>query len=193
MGNNKEQLSLHDQLILAGIEELNQNGFNSFSVRRIANKCGVSCAAPYKHFSDKQNFIAAIIIYINKKWEERQKMILKKFPCSPVRKQIVEISLEYIRFLVENSQFRSIIMFKYDDFDQKYSSFRNKLSICSYELVSKYCKEVNMPHDIKLRKLFIIRSLIYGAALMFDNGELEYTEENMKMVEFSIEREFDIP
>lgn len=192
MENNKEQLNLHDQLILAGIDELNQHGFSSFSVRRIANKCGVSCAAPYKHFSDKQNFIAAIIMYINGKWEERQKLIIKKYP-SPVRKQIVEISLEYIRFLVENSQFRSIIMFKYDDFDKKYSSFRNKLSILTYELVSRYCREVNMSQDVRHRKIFIIRSLIYGAALMFDNGELEYTEENMKMVAYSIEREFDLP
>ncbi len=192
MENNKEQLSLHDQLILAGIDELNQHGFSSFSVRRIANKCGVSCAAPYKHFSDKQNFIAAIIMYINGKWEERQKLIIKKYP-SPVRKQIVEISLEYIRFLVENSQFRSIIMFKYDDFDKKYSSFRNKLSILTYELVSRYCREVNMSQDVRHRKIFIIRSLIYGAALMFDNGELEYTEKNMKMVAYSIEREFDLP
>ncbi|MPM73554.1 hypothetical protein SDC9_120536 [bioreactor metagenome] len=50
-----------------------------------------------------------------------------------------------------------------------------------------------MPPEIKLRKTFIIRSILYGAALMFDNGELEYTEENMKMVAYSIEREFDLP
>lgn len=192
MANNKEQPNLHDQLIKAGIDELNQHGFNSFSVRRIANKCGVSCAAPYKHFSDKQNFIAAIIMYINTKWDERQKMIIEKYP-SPLKKQIVEISLEYIRFLVENSQFRSIIMFKYDEFDEKYSSFRNKLSLRSYELVSRYCKEVNMPQEARLRKTFIVRSLIYGASLMFDNGELKYTEENMKMVAYTIEREFDLP
>ncbi|MEA4972493.1 MAG: TetR/AcrR family transcriptional regulator [Candidatus Metalachnospira sp.] len=192
MEDNKEQVNLHDQLILAGIEELNQYGIHSFSVRRIANKCGVSCAAPYKHFSDKQNFIAEIIMYINAKWYERQKLIIEKYP-SLIRKQIVEICLEYIRFLLENSQFRSIIMLKYDEFDKKYSSLRNKLSICSYELVSKYAKEVNMPPEIKLRKTFIIRSILYGAALMFDNGELEYTEENMKMVAYSIEREFDLP
>lgn len=192
MENIKEQVNLHDQLILAGIEELNQSGINAFSVRRIANKCGVSCAAPYKHFSDKQNFIAEIIVYINGKWYERQKIIIEKYP-SPIRKQIVEICLEYIRFLLENSQFRSIIMFKYDEFDKKYSSLRNKLSILSYELVSKYCKEVNMPNDIRIRKTFIIRSIMYGAALMFDNGELEYNEKNMKMVANLIEREFDLP
>lgn len=191
MEKNNENLSLHDQLILAGIDELNQYGFHLFSVRRIANKCGVSCAAPYKHFKDKQEFIAEIIKYINGKWAKRQKSVIEKYPDT-TKKQIIEICLEYIRFLLEHSQFRSIIMFKYEDFDKRYSSLRNKLSKLSYELVLKYCNEVGMPAEDRQRKTFIVRSLIYGAALMFDNGELEYTEENMKMVGSAIEREFNL-
>lgn len=50
-----------------------------------------------------------------------------------------------------------------------------------------------MPPEVRHRKLFVVRSLIYGAALMFDNGELEYTEENVQMVARCIDREFDLP
>ena len=46
---------------------------------------------------------------------------------------------------------------------------------------------------MRSEKTYIIRSLIYGAALMFDNGEMEYNEENMNYVKYSIDREFDLP
>ena len=43
------------------------------------------------------------------------------------------------------------------------------------------------------RKLYVVRSLIYGAALMFDNGEMPYTEKAMGYVRYTIDREFDLP
>jgi len=187
-----QQNSLHDQLIQAGLEELNEYGLHGFSVRRIAAKCGVSCAAPYKHFADKHGFIAAIIEYVNTKWTGRQEYVIEKYPF-PVRKQLLEISLEYIRFLVENAYFRTIIMTKDDAFDKVYGSLRSRLTNLSAELINKYCDEVSMPPEVRTRKIFVVRSLIYGAALMFDNGELPYTPQNMAHVAFSIDREFDLP
>jgi len=183
---------LHDHLLLAGIEELNRYGLQNFSVRRVAAKCGVSCAAPYKHFADKQSFVAAILEYFNTKWYERQEIVVRKYP-TPVRKQILEVSLEYIRYLVENSYYRSLIMSKDEEFDRIYGSLRGQLSRLAYQLVNKYCGEVQMPQDVRTRKTFVVRSLIYGAALMFDNGELAYTPENMEHVAYSIDREFDLP
>ena len=41
-----------EALILAGLEELNEYGIQHFSTRRVAKACGMSCAAPYKHFKD---------------------------------------------------------------------------------------------------------------------------------------------
>jgi len=46
--------NLRQDLILAGIEEINTHGANDFSVRRVASACHVSTAAPYKHFKDKK-------------------------------------------------------------------------------------------------------------------------------------------
>ena len=47
-----------------------------FSVRRIAQICGVSCGAPYKHFGDRREFIAAVIEYVNDQWRAEQTKIL---------------------------------------------------------------------------------------------------------------------
>ena len=184
--------NIREKLILAGIQEINAYGLQSFSIRRIANECGVSCAAPYKHFKDRQSFIAAIIEYINKQWLERQQKILKLLP-NDTRKQLVETSLDYVRFLVENPHFRSIIMLKDEEFDSEYKNMRGQISGLSQSLIKSYCEEAGLSANNEKRKTYIVRSLIYGAALMFDNGEMEYNEENMRFVEFSIDREFDLP
>ncbi len=184
--------NVREQLIIAGIQEINKYGLQSFSVRRIANECGVSCAAPYKHFKDRHCFVAAIIEYINKQWGDRQQNILKEIPNN-TRKQLLEVSLDYVRFLVENPHFRSIIMLKDEEFDSEYKNMRGQISELSQSLIKRYCEEAGISKNNEKRKTYIVRSLIYGAALMFDNGEMEYIEENMRFVEFSIDREFDLP
>lgn len=192
MAEDSVHMNVREQLLLAGIQEISQYGIQGFSIRRIAKECGVSCAAPYKHFKDRNSFVAAMIEYINKQWTDRQRKILLDFP-NDTRKQLVAVSLEYVRFLYENPHFRSIIMLKDEEFDSVYKNMRGQLSAISRNLIHQYCEEAHISGDVAERKIYIIRSLIYGAALMFDNGELAYTEDHMKFVEFSIDREFDLP
>ncbi|MDD6188366.1 MAG: TetR/AcrR family transcriptional regulator [Clostridiales bacterium] len=188
MADNTEKTSLREQLIEAGMDELNEYGYQNFSVRRIAAKCSVSCAAPYKHFKDKHSFVAAILEHINTIWTARQETIVKKH-AGDGRRQIVEVCMEYIRFLVEVPYFRSAIMLKDEDFDEEFNRPRGRLSALSRALIDRYCEDNDIPDDIRRAKVYIIRSLIYGAALMFDNGEFEYCDENMEIVRSTIERE----
>ena len=61
--------TLRDRLLIAGTKELGQYGMAEFSLRRVAAACGTSCAAPYKHFKNKEAFILEIIRYIDRQWE----------------------------------------------------------------------------------------------------------------------------
>ena len=182
-----------DRLIQAGLEELNQYGVQHFSTRRVAKVCGVSCAAPYKHFKDTHEFIAEIFGYINRHYDAAQTVLLKQCKDLSSREQLVEVSMHYIRFLTEHTAFRRIIMQNFQECDEEYRVLRGKLSTKTYEVVSQYCEEVHMPEDVRKRKTFIVRAIIYSAALFFDNGELEYNEENMEKVRELLEREFDLP
>ena len=51
---------LKNALIQAGLEILAEEGLGRLSLRRVAKQAGVSHAAPYSHFRDKQALIAAI-------------------------------------------------------------------------------------------------------------------------------------
>ena len=182
-----------EQLILAGLEELNQYGIRNFSTRRVAKNCGISCAAPYKHFQNTQEFIGAILDYVEKMYSAQQKEILVKYAHCDSRTQLLQASLDYIRFLVQYPELRRVIMQNFKDCDEVYHKIRGQFSYQIYKIVSRYCLEVHMPDDVRKRKTFTVRSIIFGAALFFDNGEMEYTQENMDMVASILNREFDLP
>ena len=162
--NRYEEGTMKQLLIQAGIEELGKNGVQNFSLRRVASSCGVSCAAPYRHFKDKEAFLLAVIEYINDLWAWRHEEVLRATP-GDVRQQLIATSMAYIHFLVDHPHVRSIIMMK---------------------------DQVHMPKDVETYKTFVVRSIIYGAALMIDNGEIENCQKSYDYAEMIISREFDI-
>lgn len=160
-----------EELIKAGVEEINRYGVAGFSMRRIAQLCGVSCGAPYKHFGDRKEFIAAIIDDVNAQWHARQAELLAAYE-GDTRKQIVEMSTGYVQFLAENPHLRAILTLKDRDFDNVYHRVRGELSSPTQRLIQRYCQEEQLDEETRQRKVYVVRSLIFGAAIQFDNGEL---------------------
>jgi AcrR family transcriptional regulator len=59
-GSNYHHGDLKNSLISSGLEILTGDGIQGLSLRKVAKKAGVSEAAPYRHFKDKEALIAAI-------------------------------------------------------------------------------------------------------------------------------------
>lgn len=185
--------STRETLILQGLDELRQYGVENFSTRRVAKACGLSCAAPYKHFKDTKEFIGEIFGYVELQFLREQETVLQETAGESIRCQLIALSLAYIRFLTEHPKFRGVVMMLVCDSKEEYRCLRGQLSEVSTRLVDQYCEETRMPPEVRKRKLYLIRSLIYSAALFFVNGELEYSPENLRMVEGLLNREFDLP
>ncbi|MBP3672278.1 MAG: TetR/AcrR family transcriptional regulator [Oscillospiraceae bacterium] len=184
--------NMREVLILAGIDEINAHGVTGFSIRRVAESCHVSCAAPYKHFKDKRDFIAAIIEYVNEQWRIRQQEVLEA--CGDdLRRQIVEVSVNYVRFLMEKPYFRSILMLKDAEFDNIYHKVRGHISSRSQRMEQEFFASVSWDEATKRRKLHLVRAMIFGTVFMFDTGELKYTDEVMDNFRYNVDREFDLP
>lgn len=58
--SNYHHGDLKNALIKAGVQILAKEGVSGLSLRKVAKQAGVSHAAPYSHFADKQALIAAI-------------------------------------------------------------------------------------------------------------------------------------
>ena len=183
--------NLREALILAGIEEINTYGANDFSVRRIANACHVSTAAPYKHFKDKKEFISAIIDYVNAQWADVQDQVLAS--CEPhPRTQMVEVAVAYIKFLMEKPYYRQILMLKNADFDNLYHRKPGEINSRTEQIMASIRETYQLPDDVWERKKLMIRSLLFGSVFLFDCGEFTYNETTLEHIRYLIDREFEV-
>ena len=182
---------LRQDLIEAGIEEINMYGANDFSVRRVANACGVSTAAPYKHFKDKKEFIGAIIDFVNEQWAVEQDRLLASCADDP-RTQMVTVAVGYIKFLMEKPYYRQTLMLKNAEFDNLYHRKRGEINSRTEQIMQRVKEAYHLSDEKWERKALMVRSLLFGSVFMFDSGEFEYNEKALDNLRYIIDREFTV-
>ncbi len=162
MDELQESAGLRDRLIIAGIEEISLHGVNDFSLRRVASRCDASCAAPYKHFKNREEFIRAIVSYINSQWALLSDSILRLY-SGDTRRQLVELSVAYIRFLAANSNYRAALT----------ASGESEFESPEFStLLERYCDENHIPERDRPRRLYAVKALMFGTVSMLSSGEL---------------------
>lgn len=92
---------LKNALIKAGVEILAKDGVSGLSLRKVASKAGVSHAAPYSHFTDKQALIAAISTEGFRQLYERMSAVAEEYKTKPSR-QLVEAAWTYVQFALDD-------------------------------------------------------------------------------------------
>lgn len=96
---------LRNAMIESGIRLLNSNGMEGFSLRKVASRCGVSSSAPYTYFSGKKELLHAMENHVNAKLLWRLFPILRTFPKTASKEQLMQLSLSYITFFLENPHY----------------------------------------------------------------------------------------
>ena len=170
--------SVREQLIKSGIEELENHGIADFSLRRVAAACNISCAAPYKHFESKEALIEGIFDYI----ESQLNLLLDQVAavyCEP-KICLSEICIAYIRFCIANPHFRAVLML----------SGRNLPLAKRVEELMKKCFP-QMESTERADRGYVIRSIAYGAALLLESGELEYSDHIIERIRENLLRELE--
>ncbi len=156
--------SVRTRLILAGISELEEHGIADFSLRRAALSAQVSCAAPYRHFKDKDEFINEIVKYVNSKWELLVKEIRKVFSDKP-RELVIEMCMTAIRFRVANKNFRTVFML---------SSHANASLLLNREIVDavvRYADYRGLSERERELKIFTAEALISGSLVLSEGND----------------------
>ena len=180
-----------EKIILAAIQEIKDHGVRGLSVRRVAERCGVSSGAPYRHFKGKDDLILETLDYINSKWSKRQKEVLEQYR-DDLRGQITETCVSYIKFLCEYPEFQSILTMNDNSMTPEQLKRKATISCQTSELLHKYCDSVGMSDDVRERKIYIGRSIVYGAALMINAGIMKASDETFETIRYCVRREFDI-
>ena len=145
------------RLILSGLQELEERGVEDFSLRRAAIGAQVSCAAPYRHFKSKEEYIGEVVRYIESRWDLMAREIESVF-ASDKSRLVAELCVASLRFRITNRNFRTPLTLNDGNTTDHIDS-----SIA--RAVSGYCREKGLsPEEEELRR-FVAVSLISGAVV----------------------------
>ena len=191
MDNKFARKTIKEKLILSGIDEIGACGISGFSLRQVAVACNVSCATPYNYFKNKDGFILEIIRYIRDQWA-LMKTEINKLYRDDEKQKLIELCVYYVRFLIANPNYRSIIMLDNLEIDaEQKAEVENARSFIELEL-EHYLKINNVNDREAQRKKFVIRAIIYEAALLLERGDLENSPENFEFIRYCVSRELAV-
>ena len=129
-----------------------------------------------------------IIQYIKYQWSLLKGEITKLYK-NDEKQLLIELCVFYIKFLVGNPNYRSIILL--DDVevdDESYSDIESARNFIEFEL-EHYLKLNNISTREARRKSFVIRAIVFEATLLLERGDLENTPENFDFIRYCVSRE----
>ena len=99
--------NLKNHLIEKGIEVVSVEGRGSFSLRKVAAACGVSHAAPYSHFQNKDDLLNAMHDYITDEFSKTLEDIITAHSDNP--DILAYLGKAYVMFFIKNPYYFSFL------------------------------------------------------------------------------------
>ena len=96
---------LRNALIEEGIKMINTGGEESLSMRKLAEKCSVSMAAPYAHFKNKEEMINAIKNYVTDSFTLYLEKAINKTQTQDIEAKIIALGKAYVTFFINNPEY----------------------------------------------------------------------------------------
>jgi AcrR family transcriptional regulator len=113
---------LKNALIASGVDILSKEGVAGLSLRKVAQKAGVSHTAPYAHFTDKQALIAAISTEGFQRLYDAIHAAARRRAGNPAA-QLVEAAWAYVKFAIDDPDHFKVTMSGALEREQEYPAF----------------------------------------------------------------------
>ncbi|MFL0198631.1 TetR/AcrR family transcriptional regulator [Clostridium sp. WILCCON 0269] len=184
--------TLKKDMISKGLDLLNKEGLEGFSLRKVASMCGVSNNAPYKHFKNKEELINAIALEVSQAFATSLLESTQKYPDNP-RLQIVEMGRSYVKFMIENPEYLKFLFLT----EHKYPIFvkNNKLlhpEGTPFDIFKKSCEyyleSISDNKESYYLDSLYMWSLVHGIALLIVNKVIEYDGDYLELVDKIIDK-----
>jgi AcrR family transcriptional regulator len=93
---------LRRALVAAGLDLAAERRLEDFSLREVARRAGVSTAAPYWHFPDRDALLAAIAAECARRWLQAMRDAVGDLPPGETLARLQATGIAHVRFAVEN-------------------------------------------------------------------------------------------
>lgn len=179
---------LRQQLVTATRQLVEEKGQDNFSVSDACRKAGVSTAAPYRHFSDRQEMLHAVALEGMAEMKSAFDAALEgKAPAT--REAIAAIGEAYVAFAVAHpGVFR--MMFAHHDPDE---TLKSRGDACYGVLLEQVAGFMGVPADADhVREVsFPLWTFVHGLAFLAIDRKVEFADMSVqvpKMVHFAADR-----
>lgn len=158
---------LHDALIETGIKLINKNGIENLSLRKVAAECGVSHAAPYSHFKDKEDLLESMKEYATEKFSDALQMSVDENVGKSNYDIVSSIGEAYVGFFIRSPQYYEFIFERADygiDLDdiETVSSYR-PFEIFKSSAIRMF-DDMKVPEEKRQMRLIMMWGMVHGIA-----------------------------
>ena len=152
--------NLKQELIEKGLEYIDKYGEESLSMRKLADSAGVSSAAPYAHFKNKEEYLNTVSKYITEKYSDA--LLLAIGSCKDPARILLELGKAYVLFFYENPLYYKFLFTRGNIEMKEYRPF--KIFEKTVQDFFKNTVKREMPAEILRAKLYALWSMVHGLA-----------------------------
>ncbi|MCW2981825.1 MAG: transcriptional regulator [Solirubrobacterales bacterium] len=160
---------LRTALLDAALEVLEEDGATALSLRAVARRAGVSPAAPYRHYADREALVSAVAAVGYRDLAER---LGAAHPAPSTPAQLADVAVAYVRFALDRPALFRIMFGEPCDRD-------NDERVAATVAVTLYLREIVarcFPDSDPEALAPAIWALVHGLAFLYLDGKLEPTD-----------------
>jgi AcrR family transcriptional regulator len=157
---------LRAALVHAALELLEESGESELSLRAVARRAGVSAAAPYRHYADREALVSAVAAVGYRELAER---LAAAHPSPSTPEQLASVAVAYVQFALERPALFRIMFTEPCDRD-------NDERVAATAAVSQYVRTIvqrTFPQADAEALATAIWALVHGLAFLHLDGKLD--------------------
>lgn len=171
---------LRQQLLNATRQLVEEKGPDGFSVSEACRRAGVSTAAPYRHFTDKTDMLAAVIVECMNEMTSRLIEAGAAHPFGTIE-AIAAGGIEYVNFAETNpAMFRLMFSEDYgrDEIEEAGHTCYNSLLL----QVAAYLGKQEVDEEV-LRESFPLWTFVHGTSFLWIDGKADFAKTQQSVAE----------
>jgi AcrR family transcriptional regulator len=157
---------LRGALVRAAVELLEESGEAELSLRAVARRAGVSAAAPYRHYADREALISAVAAV---GYRDLAGRLAAAHPSPSTSEQLAGVAIAYVQFALERPAMFRIMFGEPCDRD-------NDERVAAAAAVSQYVRSIverTFPQADPDALATAIWALVHGLAFLYLDGKLD--------------------
>jgi AcrR family transcriptional regulator len=152
--------------VRAGMELLEESGQTALSLRAVARRAGVSPAAPYRHYADREALVAAVAAV---GYRELAARLAAAHPSPSTPEEMISVAIAYVQFALDRpALFRIMFGEPCDRDDDERVAATTAVSLYLREIVER-----SFPQADTEALATAIWALVHGLAFLHLDGKLD--------------------